>query len=558
MTLEQIADKVIETDVLVVGGGIAGCCTAAKAVEHGLNVTLAEKSKTDRSGSAAQGIDHYSGFLPTGMTPQEFVEIQEKMGPRAFFGGMEYSDPTRLYRTVANRRWAAQELEKLGVPMKWDDGDFHVTDTYYQGGWTCLRVHWQNVKPQLAAAVSKKGVNVLERTMVIDLLTNKGTVVGATAVNTRTGAFIVIKAKATVIATGLFARCYNPETPLFWKYKYNYHWCPATVSGDGWAMAYRAGAELVNMEQGGRGIKFRDDLVMSYGNIRGDGIQAKVLTWDGEEDRTMQYTELEQEARDPFYYSLEHLPDDYHKRIEVAYADERLLSFKIAEDRGFNPRTHRYEMQDNRPSELMTLPGINTDSDYKTNMKGLYAIGDCVAGNHNVAAAAVSGFLVGDFINKSVIEALEPVVNEAQVQSQKQTALAPLTVKDGTEPTELECAIRYICDRYVGVSKSEGKLREGQRRLGTLRRVFLPKLIAKNPHYLMRCMEVRNIMDLTELHIQASLERNETRSLHIRLDYPVSNPAQDGLLLHQRMEEGKAVFEMRKVKPLNTEAREEE
>ena len=74
MALEQLADKVVETDLLVVGGGIAGCPAAAKAKDHGLDVTLAEKSKTDRSGSAAQGIDHYGGFFPRGMTPQMFLE----------------------------------------------------------------------------------------------------------------------------------------------------------------------------------------------------------------------------------------------------------------------------------------------------------------------------------------------------------------------------------------------------------------------------------------------------------------------------------------------------
>ena len=73
MALEHIDDKVLETDVLVIGGGIAGCAAAAKAAEHGLNVTLTEKSKTDRSGTSGQGIDHYGGALPRGMTPQEFL-----------------------------------------------------------------------------------------------------------------------------------------------------------------------------------------------------------------------------------------------------------------------------------------------------------------------------------------------------------------------------------------------------------------------------------------------------------------------------------------------------
>ena len=555
MTLEKIADKVVETDVLVIGGGIAGCPAAAKAKEHGLNVTLVEKAKIDRSGSAAQGIDHYGGAYPRGMTPQEWVANCQSYGPGAFYGGAPYSDPTRIYRQYANGLWAIEELEKLGVTMRWDDGELRPCDCHHEGPF--LRVHWQNVKPEMAAGVRKRGVNVLERTLAVNLLTNKGAVVGATAVNTRTGEFIVIKAKATVIATAACSRVYNPETPVPWKYKFRYHWCPASVSGDGWAMAYGAGAELVNMEQAGRGYRFRDDLVLSFGNWGNEGIVAKRLTWDGEEFVRRNLTEMERKGKDPFYFSLEHLPDDFHKRIEVAYVDERLVSFKIAEDRGFNPRTHWYEMMEARPNQLHCPPGINADADFKASVKGLYAIGDCVAGCHDVANAATAGFLVGDSIHTFVSEAGEPVVDEAQVESQKQVALTPLAVKDGTEPMELECAIRYICDRYVGLHKAEGKLLEGQRRLRSLRREFLPKLMAKNPHYLMRCLEVRNMMDVAELHIQACLERRETRGDSIRLDYPERNPSWDDLLTYQRLKDGKAVFEMRKPAPLNMEFKEE-
>jgi len=459
--------------------------------------------------------------------------------------------------TYANSQWGLEELEKFGVTMRWDDGDLLITDLTSHGGGRGLRVHWQNVKPEMATAVRKSGANVLERTMVTDLLTNNGAVVGATAIDTRTGEFIVIKAKAVVIATAAFSRCYNPETAIPWRFKFRYHWCPASVSGDGWAMAYRAGAELANMEQTERGYRFRDDLVMSYGNVRGGGIEARRITWDGEEGRGAGSAEMERQGRDPFYYSLEHLPDDFQKRIEVGFADERLVSFKIAEERGFNPRTHRYEMMDNRPNQLHVPPGIWIDGDFKATLKGLYAIGDCVAGFHNVAAAAVSGLLVGDSIHTFVSETAEPEVDEAQVESQKQTAFAPLTVKDGTPSTELECAVRYVIGRYVGMFKAEGRLREGLRRLATLKRVFLPKLVARNPHQLMRALEVRNIMDMSELHLQASMNRKETRGRFTRSDYPETDPALDGLLTYQRLEKGKPVLEMRKRPPLNMDSREE-
>ena len=565
MTLEQIADKVVETDVLVIGGGIAGCPVAAKAKEHGLNVTLVEKSRTDRSGSAGQGIDHYGIFPREGVTPLELV--RHWMHALNFANGEgRWADPNIMFRYYDNGFWTLEELEKLGIPMKWDDGQYYWMPHRGPGMDPMvahklgLRVHWQNVKPLMAKAVRKRGVNVLERTMVVDLLTNKGKVVGATAVNTRTGEFTVIKAKAVVIATGLFARCYEPETPLFWKYKFRYHWCPATVSGDGWAVACRAGAELASMEITGWGFRIRDDLNISFGNFPiNDGLPSQPLNWKGEEisygvwQSASGYAELERKSLAPIYHSLEHLPDDYHKRMEVAYVDERLVSFKVAEDRGFNPRTHWYELMPNKPHNLVNVAGINTNEDLKASLKGLYAIGDCVAGLHSCGEAAFTGFFVGDNIHTFVSEAEEPVVDEAQVESQKQAALAPLSVKDGTEPMELECAIRYICERYVGQFKSEGKLREGQRRLSSLRKVFLPKLIAKNPHYLMRCLEVRNIMDLAELHLNACLERKETRGAHIRLDYPERDPSRDNMLTFQRMEDGKPVLEIREAPELKPE-----
>jgi len=567
MALEQIADKVVETDVLVVGGGIAGCPAAAKAKEHGLDVTLAEKAKTDRSGSSGQGIDHYGGAFPRGLTPKTFLEEVEEMGQAFVDQRMRYANPNYVYRMYANGFWAIEELEKLGVTMRWTDGEYRPSPCHHPGPF--LRVHWMNVKPEMARGVRKSGVNVLERTMVVDLLTNNGAVVGATAINSRTGEFIVIKAKAVVMASGALSRIYNPETPLPWKYKYNYHWCPASISGDGWAMAYRAGAEIANMEMAGRGTRFRDDKVMSYGNHGNEGLEAKGLAWDGTEQirgggpRRRDSSTGEGRARprrtqpDPQYSSLEYLPDDYHKRIEVCYVDERLVSFKIAEDRGFNPRTHWYETMDNRVNQLHFGPGIWTDGNFEGTLKGLYAIGDVIHGNGGCFAAATAGCLVGDSIHTSVNEAPEPVIDEAQVESLKQAAMAPLSVKAGTEPTELEVAIRYICDRYVGVSRAEGRLNEGTRRLGSLKRVFLPKLQANNPHELMRALEVRNLIDLAELHMQACQERKETRHEHSRLDYPEPDPALEGMFSYQWLENGKMMFDFRKQPELDMNLREE-
>ncbi len=494
------------------------------------------------------------------MTTLELFKLHDRWH-RSLQGG-SFIDENLAYKLMDNAFWALDELDKMGVTMKWENGEPYWMPWPRLGlppKKVALRVHWQNVKPQLSQIVRKKGVNVLDRTMVVDLLTNKGAVVGATAINSRTGEFIVIKSKATILATGWVNRIFEPENPQPGKYKMRYHFCPAGGSGDGLGVAYRAGAELGNMEMNAWVFRIRDDLSISFGNFRmNDGIPNKVFTWKGKElvcPSPATYDRLERNGETPVYYSIENLNDDYQKRVEVAYADERPISFKIAEERGFNPRTHRFEINA-KPLNLTWWGGILIDENFKASLKGLYAVGDCATGFCGCAGASISGLLLGNTIHTSVGKTSEPILDKAQLIRQKEIALAPLHMKDGVEPMELETAIRSANERYTGLFKSEGKLLEGLRRLGTLRRVALPKLMAKSPHYLMRCLECRNILDLAESYMQAILERRESRAQFYRTDYTKEDPALDKVTI-QRMENGKAVLERREMPKLKPEYKKE-
>jgi succinate dehydrogenase/fumarate reductase flavoprotein subunit len=294
--------------------------------------------------------------------------------------------------------------------------------------------------------------------------------------------------------------------------------------------------------------------------VLNDGFVGKYFTWKGEELAGHQgpphWAEYERKGLTPLYRSLEHLPDDFQKRLEIHIADETMLRLKLDQDRGFNPRTHRFQVSRPRGGQVGS-GSILIDEDFKTTLKGLYAIGDC-AGNGGGGGSSTSGVVVGDSIHKYVSEAGEPVLDEEQVESQRQAALAPLSVKDGVEPLELECTIRSMCEEYAGSFKTEGMLREGLRRLGSLRSMFLPRLMATNPHYLMRCLEARNILDMAELHLQASLERKETRyggwqNIFVRLDYPESDPSLDNKRFCRRLEKGKAVIEIKEIPALKPE-----
>jgi succinate dehydrogenase/fumarate reductase flavoprotein subunit len=464
-----------------------------------------------------------------------------KINPMAFFGGARWADVNRLYRIQANCMWAMEELEKLGASLKWDDGEIREI------GVASLRVHWKDIKPTLNKAVRQRGVNVLDRTMLVDLLTNKGKVVGATAVNTRTGEFIVIKSRALVLATANLSRGVAHGVPLPWKYKFAFMTVPK--SGDGWAAAYRAGGELVNMEQSQIWRMIRDELIFSHDAMLGEQPGGKVFTWDGEEiGLTMsvtarKYEELDRKGRTPLYYSFEHWPEDYHRRMEGLLVDTWLGRWKLGQDRGFNPRTAWFEMAHNKPYFVFTQPGLPAGMDFMTSMEGVYTIGDGSAGCHSTAQASTAGLLVGDTVGDYISKSNVLDIDEAQVESQREIIMRPLSIKEGTEPMEFECAISAITDEYASTFKSEGKLREGLLRLKTLRRVFLPQLMAKNPHYLGRCLEARNILDVVEVHMQACLARDESRGEHYRVEKPEPDPAFDGKLVHQCLVDGKPVVE---------------
>lgn len=560
--LEKFTKNIVDTDVLVIGGGTGGCPLAAKAAEQGLRVVIAEKSKTERSGNIAHGIDSY-GIIPHGVSIKDLLPMYYERMTSVFQGPGRWCDENIDYVIFEKAWWAVEELERMGVPMKWDDGDYYWTPhmIHRDGLKLGLRVHWHDVKPKMARMCAERGVKTINRLMIIDILTHNGRAAGATAFDTRTGEFVLIKAKAVVVATGMFCRMYNPETPLIGKYKMRYHYNPTSCCGDGWAAAYRAGAGLAHLDDASWAIRIRDDITCSQGNFsNNDGIVSKQVYWNGDPASPyhahsyMGNREAESKGDFPVYHTLEHLPDDWHKRMELNYLDERMVSLKLSADRGFNPRTHWYEMAGYKPLQMMMIHGIMVDETFEsTYIKGLYAVGDAAAGVGGAYGACTSGLIVGANIEKSVNAAAEPVLDEEQISKSYERAYAPCSVKDGTAPMELECAVRHIGERYIGALKCEGKLLEGIRRFESLKREFLPQLMAPNPHYQMRALEVRNIMELMELHLYNSLKRRETRNNCVRLDYPDVDHSRDNYVTINRLEDNNPIYERIEVPVLKPE-----
>jgi succinate dehydrogenase/fumarate reductase flavoprotein subunit len=175
-----------------------------------------------------------------------------------------------------------------------------------------------------------------------------------------------------------------------------------------------------------------------------------------------------------------------------------------------------------------------------------------------VTGAIATGFLSAATAAQYARKAEEPVVDEAQVQDCKEWLFAPLKVKDGAEPLEFETKIRMICERYTGIFRSEGKLKEGLSRLADVRRDWLHRIAASTPHELMRAMDCHNLIDLAEVHMRAALMREDTRASFYRKDFPKRNSEWDKKVIFVYRRNGEMVLEKGEFPALKPEYSKEE
>ncbi len=551
MSLATTMDRVIETDVLIIGGGVAGCVAAVKASEQGADVTLLEKAATKRSGGAAAGTDHLATIPNGDVTAHHIVAqvcgegvyppIRDKQG---------LTDPNLFYLVYRDARERLEELESWGVKMRWDDGDHYWIPSRRTGGMTTIRLHGLQFKPQLAGAVRKRSVRVLERTMGVELLRDGNRVVGATALNVRTNQFIVVKAKATIICTGMAQRIFNPEDGAPWKFKMMYHWCP-TGAGDAHAMAYRAGARLVNMEFSSWYSRLLDDKTIMFGSMTdGDGLSTRIVNAQGEVVSPHafmsleRYVEEEAAGRTPLYFDVPSNPEDHWLKREIATADERTISLKYRKERGWEYDTHRWELHGTKALALTKfMAGIVVDETCRTTLDGLYAAGDCVQAGGAMTGAIATGFVCAASAVEFAGRAGDPTVDGTQVRDIRQQVFAHMKVENGAEPLEFETKIRTTCERYTGIFRSAGKLQEGISRLADVRKDWLHRIAATNPHELMRALDCHNLIDLAEIHLRAALKREDTRASFFRADFPERNPEWDNKVIFVYCSEGELVLE---------------
>ena len=516
----------VETDILIIGGGTAGPMAAIKAKERnpGLRVVLMEKANVKRSGAISMGMDGLNNaVIPGHATPEQYVReitiandgIVEQAGVLAY--------AERSFEMI-------QYLDSLGVKFERDQtGEYNVRKVHHMGTYVLPMPEGHNVKKSLYRTLRRLRVDITNRFMATRLLTAPdGRIAGAVGINSRTAEFIVIRAKAVVLACGAAGRLGLPASGyLFGTYE------NPTNCGDGYAMAYHAGAALANLEcfQINPLIKDYNGPACAYvtGPFGGYTANAKGQRfiecdyWSGQ--MMLEFHRELEGGNGPVFLKLDHLAEETISTIEtILHTNERPSRGRFHAGRGTDYRQRMVEMH---ISEIgfcagHSASGVWVDNRARTTVPGLHAAGDMASVPHNyMLGAFVCGAYAGEAAADYCAQVDLPEYEEAALQAEQERVLAPTRRTDGLTPHEVEYKIRRMVNDYLQPPKVTRKMEIGRERFAEIRE-DLPALVARDPHELMRAMEVHSILDCAEMAATASLFRTESRwgLYHHCVDYP--------------------------------------
>jgi len=530
--------EIIHTDLLVIGGGASGCIAAIGAKEQGdLDVLVLEKAEISRSGDAGGGNDHLLAHLNTGEawdTDQAMADYYTRVSQ----GLIDIRVANRLH--ISRIREIVDKLESFGIEMRDPKtGQYLRTKSFGQPGPFFINYKGKRIKPILAAEVKKRGVKVLNRINVTNLLTDGKQVAGAMGFNVRTGAFYVVKSKATLLATGDAIRLWPSPTGLpfnTWMSPYN--------NGAGHAMAFRAGADLANMEitvntlvpKGfsaaglnafvGMGAYFVNSLGERYMNKyhpMGEGAPRYLLTLGT-------YREIT-EGKGPCYVDCRHLSKEAmdHLTTNLLPVDkDTFMTFCRQKRIDLKKALLEIGVSEIQSAGIAgSVSGIVIDEEGRTTVDRLYAAGACTVPSFGLSGALAIGYSVGIEAAKACLRI--PKAGEygkQEVENEFQSVYAALNRKEGFPCRRFEDKLRQVMGEYMGDIKTENGLQIGLRKLDELERRS-DEVKANNYHELMRMAEFKDLLLIGKLVATAALERKESRMgmSHMRGDYPEQDDA---------------------------------
>jgi succinate dehydrogenase/fumarate reductase flavoprotein subunit len=543
----------VTTDVLCIGGGIAGLMAAIRARELGAKVVIVEKGATKYSGSGRAGNDHFWCYIPEVHGPNMELFIKECMLTQ--LGYMLSGLGHRGVRTWLDKSYDIVKLwDEWGIPMK-HDGRWEFSGHSFSGRMmTHLKYKGQNQKPVLTEQALNRGAEIIDRVMVFDLLAGAEGVNGALGIDTREDRFIEFQAKSVLLGTGGVGRIFPNIIPTFMGNNTR----PFTLSGDGRAMGYRLGAELVNMEMINRHAGIKNYCRSGQGTWAGvcrDPEGKAIGKYVSKPDKRYGDIIIEvdkqifdrylQSGKGPVYMDCTGISDeDLEYLIRGLENEGNLGLLDHLKEEGVDLRKNPVEFS---TYELRCSGRIHSNERAETSVVGLYSAGDeCTFG---ISGAAVFGWIGGENAAAYAKEALSPDIGMVQVQIEEKKSFveALQNRKQGPDWKDANIALQHTMADYAGPVRSETMLMAGLNHLRRLKEKLYQTLRAKDRWELTRCLEVVNLYDLGELVLIGALERKESRGLHHRIDYPYTDPLLNNKILIVKRVDGKPITEWREV-----------
>ncbi len=535
----------ISTDVLIIGGGTAGCYAALTISENSdKKVLICEKAHIKRSGCLAAGVNALNAYIVEGRKPQDYVDYAKKDAD-----GIVRED---LLLTMSEKlNEVTDRLEKLGLVILKDENGKYVTR-----GNRNLKINGENIKPILADAVEKaKNVTVLNRVNIFDYSVKDNKINGAFGFGIESGIFYTIEAKAVIIATGGAAGLYKSNNPGFSRHKM---WYPPFNTGAGYAMGIRAGAEMTTFEM--RFIALRcKDTIAPTGTLA-QGVGAKQINSLGEvyetkyglttSERVYGTVNENQEGRGPCYLRTEGITAEQDESLLKAYLNMAPSQTIKWIESGRNPSRQNVEIEGTEPYIVggHTASGYWVDTDRATTIEGLFAGGDVAGGcpQKYVTGALAEGEIAGLSAVKYIDskESFEKISDEDTNYHLRETEKY-LTDRHSLYTTEqLEEAMQTVMDSYAGGIKTNYRFNEKQldiadckiRQLETL----TDDLYAEDFQELMYICELKERLTVCKSVIAHLRARKETRwhSFAENLDYPEKDDRNFNKYVNSRLENG--------------------
>jgi adenylylsulfate reductase subunit A len=535
----------ISTDILIIGGGTAGCYAALTVSENSdKKVLICEKAHIKRSGCLAAGVNALNAYIVEGRKPQDYVDYAKKDAD-----GIVRED---LLLTMSEKlNEVTDRLEKLGLVILKDENGKYVTR-----GNRNLKINGENIKPILADAVEKaKNVTVLNCVNIFDYSVKNNKINGAFGFGIESGIFYTIEAKAVIIATGGAAGLYKPNNPGFSRHKM---WYPPFNTGAGYAMGIRAGAEMTTFEM--RFIALRcKDTIAPTGTLA-QGVGAKQINSLGEvyetkyglttSERVYGTVNENQEGRGPCYLRTEGITAEQDESLLKAYLNMAPSQTIKWIESGRNPSRQNVEIEGTEPYIVggHTASGYWVDTDRATTIEGLFAGGDVAGGcpQKYVTGALAEGEIAGLSAVKYIDskESFEKISDEDTNYHLRETEKY-LTDRNSLYTTEqLEEAMQTVMDSYAGGIKTNYRFNEKQldiadckiRQLETL----TDDLYAEDFQELMYICELKERLTVCKSVIAHLRARKETRwhSFAENLDYPEKDDRNFNKYVNSRLENG--------------------